>query len=67
MAILKTKKRPPGRPKTGQMPQHQIRCRNEDWELLQRAAEIERLETSAWIRHVALKAAKRILQRQDAR
>jgi uncharacterized protein (DUF1778 family) len=46
------------------MPQHQIRCRNEDWELLQQAAEIERLETSAWIRHVALKAAKRILQRQ---
>jgi len=61
----KMQKRPPGRPATGQMPPHQFRCRQEDWEAFQRASQIEGLETSTWIRITCQKAAKRILQRQN--
>jgi hypothetical protein len=64
MASTKTEKRRPGRPATGQMPQHQFRCRQEDWEAFQQASKLEDLETSTWIRVVCLKAARRILKRE---
>jgi uncharacterized protein (DUF1778 family) len=67
MASPKTIKRGRGRPATGQMPPHQFRCRQEDWELLQQAAQAEGLEASAFIRHAALSAARRVLKRHDER
>ena len=61
------KKRGPGRPATGQMPQHQFRCPDEEWELVQRAAHAELMGTSPWIRRAVARAAKRVLERQAAK
>lgn len=58
-------KRSRGRPATGTSPQHQFRCPDGEWELFTRAAEAEQLSVAAWIRQVALRAAKRALKAAD--
>jgi uncharacterized protein (DUF1778 family) len=58
-----TEKRGRGRPATGQLPQHQFRCPDDEWELFQRAADAEGVKVAAWIRGVAVRAAKRVLQK----
>lgn len=50
-----------GRPATGQTPQHQFRCPDDEWELFEQAAAKEELSVAAWLRQVAVKAAKRVL------
>jgi uncharacterized protein (DUF1778 family) len=63
MKARTTEKRGPGRPATGQLPQHQFRCPNDEWELFQQAADAEGVKVAAWIRNVAVRAAKRVLQK----
>ena len=58
-----TEKRQRGRPATGQTPQHQFRCPDEEWEMFLQAAEVEGVTVAAWIRSVAVRAAKRVLQK----
>ncbi len=54
--------RPRGRPPTGITPQRQIRCGDDEWALFQRAAEKRDETVAAWIRRVAVAAAKRELR-----
>jgi len=63
MAEQKTAKRPRGRPPTGETPQHQFRCPDDEWEMFQQVAEAEGVTVAAWIRTVAVRAAKRALQK----
>jgi uncharacterized protein (DUF1778 family) len=63
MTDQKTAKRPRGRPATGQTPQHQFRCPDDEWELFVQAAEADGVTVATWIRTVALRAAKRTLQK----
>ncbi len=53
-------KRPPGRPFSGgSTPVRTIRVSQEEWDLFARAAAAEDMTTSAWLRHLALRAAKK--------
>jgi len=63
MKAQTAEKRRPGRPATGQTPQHQFRCPDDEWEMFQQAAAAEGIGVAAWIRAVAVRAAKRALQK----
>jgi len=58
------KPRPRGRPATGQTPQHQFRCPDDEWELFERAAAQKEVSVAVWLRGVATDAAKRALRAQ---
>lgn len=56
-------KRGRGRPATGQKPQHQFRCADDEWTLFVQAAGVEGVTVAAWLRRVAVRAAKSVLKR----
>ena len=58
-------KRGRGRPATGKNPQRQIRCPDDEWELFEKAAEIEDSSIAVWLRRVGVGAAKRALKRAE--
>jgi uncharacterized protein (DUF1778 family) len=58
------KKRKRGRPATGKNPQHQFRCPDDEWAMFEQAADADGMTVAVWIRHVALRAAKRVLKRE---
>ena len=61
---VKNGKRRPGRPATGKTPQHQFRCPDDEWDLFEQAAKIEcDASVAAWLRRVAVKAAKRVIEK----
>lgn len=58
------KKREPGRPKSeNPLGQRCFRVLDDEWELIVQAAEIEEMTTSAWLRRVATRLAKRRINR----
>ncbi len=66
MATRKTVRKT-GRPATGETPQHQFRCPDKEWDLFQQAAESEGVSIATWLRRVAVRAAKRVLNRSGDR
>ena len=59
----KAAKKRPGRPATGKTPQHQFRCPDDEWALFEQAAAVEEVSIAIWLRRVAVKAAKRVIEK----
>ena len=59
-------KRKPGRPYAGgPTPIRKLRVRDEDWALIQKAAEIQGLTVSEFCRTTVLKAARKVIRKHE--